>query len=72
MLLSHPETNRLIRIVDADQLMISLSTTMKGRGQSGEEEQEVVDYAKSSLRFESGEPLPQCWTDPDHQLEGEQ
>ncbi len=69
MLLNHPESNDLIRIVDVDELMNPHVCVVKGRSQSGEEEQDIADYPKSSLRFASGERLPHCWTDPDHQLE---
>lgn len=67
MLLNHPETNGLIRVIDVDELMDPHAASVKGRSQSGEEEQEVADYPKSSLRFASGETLPQCWSDPNHQ-----
>lgn len=68
MLLRQPESNDLVRIVDIDELMNPHVSNVKGRSQSGEEEQEVAGYAKSTLRFASGEPLPQCWSDPDYQV----
>jgi len=37
---------------------------VRARSQRGEEEQDPAEYAKSALRFPSGEPLPRCWTDP--------
>ena len=67
MLLKHYESNALIRIVDVDELLNPHVNNVKGRSQSGEEEQEISEYPKSSLRFTSGECLPRCWTHPNHQ-----
>lgn len=67
MLMRDREADDLIRIDDVERLLDPFQKTVPGRSQAGEEEQEEIDYDKSSLRFPSGEPLPQCWIDPDYQ-----
>ena len=70
MLLVSKRTSDLIRIDEMHELIDPLSSTVTGRDQSGEEEQDPAAYPKSELIFPSGEPLPHCWTDPNYRLAG--
>jgi hypothetical protein len=68
MLLVSKRTSDLIRIDEMHELIDPMSSTVTGRDQSGEEEQDPASYPKSELIFPSGEPLPHCWTDPNYRL----
>jgi hypothetical protein len=49
VLLKRPESNDLIRIIDVDELMNPHAGSVKGRSQSGEEEQEITDCPIAGL-----------------------
>ena len=68
MLMRERESKDLIRVSDIDCLFDPFQQSVNGRSQAGEEEQEETEYRKAALVFPSGEPLPQCWLDPDYQI----
>ncbi len=68
MFVQNSENQTLIKVINPEDLFNPLHDTVQGRQQDGEEEQPPEDYAKAQLIFPSGEPLPQCWVDPDYQL----
>lgn len=68
MFVQNSQNQTLIKVLNPDDLFNPLHHTVQGRQQAGEEEQPVEDYAKDQLIFPSGEPLPQCWVDPNYQL----
>lgn len=62
------EDPTLIKVLNPDALFDPFQDAVQGRQQAGEEEQPPQAFDKSRLIFPSGEPLPQCWTDPNYQL----
>jgi hypothetical protein len=60
MLLQDKQSDDVSMLINPSETMVS------GRSQSGEEEQDPEDYAKTSLIFPSGENLPRCWVDADY------
>ena len=57
----------LIKVLDTGALFNPLETEIQGQQQSGQSEQPPSAFSKAQLMFPSGEPLPQCWLDPDYQ-----
>lgn len=68
MLLKDKQTGTLLKILDTDALIDPLQSTVKGRDQAGQEEQDPEEYSKDALLFPSDEHLPRCWMDPDYQM----
>lgn len=68
MFMKEKSSDDLIRIEDLDQLASPRASSVVGRLQSGEEEQDAKAFRKSGLVFPSGESLPRCWTDAEYQL----
>lgn len=66
MFLLHTATGNLTRVEDLDELFNPARSTIQGRDQAGEEEQEPTLFAKDELVFPSGETLPRCWSDPQY------
>lgn len=66
MFLTHKETGVLVEVQDAEVLINPSMSTIKGRVQSGEEEQDPEQFSKEDLIFPSGETLPKCWVDADY------
>jgi len=64
LFLKDDESGALVRVLDPEELFNPVRARVRARSQRGEEEQDPAEYAKSALRFPSGEPLPRCWTDP--------
>jgi len=64
MYLTHVPSGNLVEIVDQVSLFDPCRERVTGRLHAGEEMQEPEQFAKSELRFPSGEPLPRCWLDP--------
>lgn len=64
MLLAEKSTGHIVEVLDLRQLFNPHEAAVKARAHYGEEAQEPEDFAKSDLGFQSGEPLPRCWTDP--------
>lgn len=67
MFLTDKKSGDLVRIVDLEVLFDPFHQVVEGRGQAGEEEQELETFDKQQLAFVSGESLPRCWLDPDRQ-----
>lgn len=68
MFVKDSQNQTLIELLNPEDLFNPVHDTVQGRQQAGEEEQPPEDYAKDQLIFPSGEPLPQCWVDPNYQL----
>ncbi len=66
MLLKFKQDNALIEIQDVKRLVNPNEPKILGRIQSGEEEQDTIDYEKVDLIFLSGEDLPRCWIDKNY------
>jgi hypothetical protein len=54
----------LVEVLDLRQLADPFAAAVLGRIHAGEELQDAHHFAKSELRFPSGESLPRCWCDP--------
>jgi hypothetical protein len=63
MFLLHTATGNLMRVEDLDELFNPSRSSVLGRDQAGEEEQEPAWFSKNELVFTSGEPLPSCWVE---------
>lgn len=63
MFLTDTENGHLVEVLDWRALMDPSKTEFEGRYNWGEEMPDPEQFAKSSMRFESGEALPRCWTD---------
>lgn len=61
------EERTLIKVLNPDNLFDPFQNDIQGRQQAGQEEQPPQAFSKSRLVFPSGEPLPQCWIDPNYQ-----
>jgi hypothetical protein len=68
MFLQDKQNGTLIEIQDVKRLFNPNENTISGRNQSGEEEQDPMDYDKVGLAFPSGEDLPRCWIDVNYQV----
>ncbi|WP_017298378.1 hypothetical protein [Nodosilinea nodulosa] len=68
MFVKNSQDQTLVKVTSLQELFDPLQNEVQGRQQAGEEEQPAQAFPKSQLQFPSGEPLPQCWTDPDYQL----
>ncbi|NMF84553.1 acetyltransferase [Nodosilinea sp. P-1105] len=68
MFVKDRQSQSLIKVIDTDTLFNPTHATVQGRPQQGEEEQPAQSFDKAKLIFPSGEPLPQCWIDPDYQM----
>ena len=66
MLLHDKQTNSLVEILDIESLFNPVQSTVRGSSQAGEEEQSPKEFTKDSLKFPSGEELPQCWIDANY------
>jgi hypothetical protein len=61
MLLRQISTGHYVEVLDLHDLTNPFSTTLTGRLHWGEEPSDPELFAKDSLSFVSGEPLPECW-----------
>lgn len=68
MFVKSTQDQTLIKVTSLQELFDPLQSEVQGQRQAGEEEQPAQAFHKSQLQFPSGEPMPQCWTDPDYQL----
>jgi hypothetical protein len=68
MFFKDTERQVLIKIVNPDALFNPMQPTVQGKQQEGEEEQPPQEFDKAQLIFPSGEPLPQCWVNPNYRL----
>ncbi len=64
MFLHHQPSKMLVEILETRQLCDPFGDKVLGRFHAGEELQDPEPFTKSHLCFLSGEPLPQCWVDP--------
>ena len=69
MLLQDKQNGNLVEILDIEALFSPEKTTVKGRCQAGEEEQDPESFEKGKLIFPSGENLPQCWLDGNYKTD---
>ncbi|MGI0485081.1 acetyltransferase [Pantanalinema rosaneae CENA516] len=67
MLLQKKETGDLIKVLDTDALINPNQSSISGRVQAGQEEQDPEEITKENLVFPSGEKLPRCWLDAEYQ-----
>lgn len=67
MFLKDKETDSLVKILEVDALFMPTKSSVSGRIQAGQEEQDPTDFKKASLIFPSGENLPRCWLDENYQ-----
>lgn len=68
MFVKETQDQTLVKVINPDDLFNPSQTAVQGRLQRGEEEQPPQAFDKSQLIFPSGEPLPQCWVDPNYQV----
>jgi len=61
------EDPTLIKVLNPEDLIDPSQDEIQGRPQAGQAEQPPEAFNKARLVFPSGEPLPQCWKDPDYQ-----
>lgn len=66
MLLQETQTGSLIEVVDIQDLINPMQSSIQAQVQRGQEEQSPEPFAKQDLVFPSGEQLPRCWLDPDY------
>lgn len=62
MFLVNCKTHDLVEILDAKALFDPAQTSVNGCYHAGEELQDAQLFDKSELLFQSGECLPECWT----------
>lgn len=67
MLVKNRNDQTLIQVADTQELIDPFQQSIQGKQKAGEEVQPTQAFEKSALIFPSGEPLPQCWTDPEYQ-----
>lgn len=67
MFLKSKKDGALIKVLDAEAAINPSQSTISGRIQNGEEEQDPEEFDKASLTFPSNESLPECWLNPDYQ-----
>ena len=66
MFLHSNQAKSLVEILDITALIDPLKKEIRGKIQSGQEEQDPEMFAKDDLIFPSGENLPQCWLDANY------
>ena len=69
MFLQHKRSGDLVEVLNLENLYDPCQGYINGRFHCGEEMQEPERFAKSEVRFPSGEPLPRCWLDPDYRAQ---
>ncbi len=69
MLLKHASTEKLMQVVELQDLMNPLREQVLVRLHYGEEAQDPETIDKQDLLFPSGEGLPRAWTDPHYRDE---
>ncbi len=63
MYLKHVPSGDLVEVLSLDALFDPCKERLSGRFHSGEELQDPTTFAKTDLKFPSGESLPRCWLD---------
>ena len=66
MFLQNKQTGVLVEIEDTVALINPAAEKIRGRVQSGQEEQDPEEVSKHELVFPSGEALPRCWVDAEY------
>ncbi|MEA3641211.1 MAG: acetyltransferase [Lamprobacter sp.] len=69
MFLKHKSTDKLMQVVELQDLMNPMHEQVVMRLHYGEEAQDPETVDKQALRFPSGEALPRAWTDPHYRDE---
>jgi len=64
MFLKHKSTDKLMQVVELQDLINPMREQVVMRLHYGEEAQDPETVDKQALRFPSGEALPRAWTDP--------
>ena len=62
MFLMHCKTHDLVEILDPKVLFDPAKESVNGCYHAGEELQDAQMFDKTELLFQSGESLPECWT----------
>lgn len=70
MFLQTKQTGVLVKVLDTTALIDPSANAIPGKVQSGQEEQDPEQFAKTDLIFPSGENLPRCWVDADYRTKG--
>ena len=68
MFMKETQTGNLVKVLAAEELFDPMKNAVQACQQAGQGEQPPSQFEKSQLVFPSGEPLPQCWIDPDYQV----
>ena len=63
MFLKEKSSDDLVEVLDLKDLFDPFCNGLSCRYQHGEEPQDPARFAKNTLVFPSGEPLPKCWMD---------
>lgn len=69
MILKHKSTEKVMQVVELQDLMNPLHEQVSMQANYGEEAQEAETVDKQDLLFPSGEGLPRAWTDPHYRDE---
>jgi hypothetical protein len=64
MFLKEKNSDRMVEVLELDDLFNPSHQELLGRYHAGEELQDPEQFSKQELEFPSGEPLPRCWVDP--------
>ena len=67
MFLKHVPTNDLVEVIDLTDVINPHSPTILARSHAGEVIQRPENFLKTELAFPSGESLPLCWIETQHQ-----
>ena len=68
MYLKDTASGDLVEVLDLAAMFDPCQLRVKGRFHAGEELQEPAEFGKGNLVFPSGEPLPECWTNPGYRI----
>ena len=63
MFLVESKTGHLVEVLDVKKVFDPFEAEFDGRLNYGEDLPPVQVFKKADVQFQSGEPLPKCWTD---------
>lgn len=66
MLLQEKDTGHLIEVLEPKEVFDPFEKEFTGVLDYGEERSDPQKFTKDAVVFPSGEPLPQCWRDPEY------
>ena len=69
MYLKDKSSGDLVEVLDLGAMFDPCRKAVKGRFHAGEELQDPAEFGKNGLVFPSGEPLPECWVNPDYRMQ---